>query len=93
MSAPPTLPPVVLGVTDEFSGGTDILKAKRLKRAYLHFKSEPTVPLGLNCDTELQGISQGFQLRQGRAMELAPLLEVRAGYGVARLNIAHFHRA
>jgi hypothetical protein len=46
MSAPPTLPPVVLGVTDEYSGGTDILKAKGLKKAYLHFKSQPTVPLG-----------------------------------------------
>jgi hypothetical protein len=51
------------------------------------------LPLGLNCDTELQGISQGFQLRQGRPMELAPLLEVRASYSVARFNTAHFHRA
>ena len=70
-------PPVVKGRRDEFSGGRDILKAKGLKAAYAHFLSAGPPPAALNCDTELPGISTGFEIRQGRAMELAPLMEVR----------------
>ena len=77
MSTPPSLPPVVKGRRDEFSGGRDILKAKGLKAAYAHFLSAGPPPAALNCDTELPGISAGFEIRQGRAMELAPLMEVR----------------
>jgi hypothetical protein len=77
MSTPPSLPPVVKGRRDEFSGGTDILKAKGLKAAHAHFLSAGPPPAALNCDTELPGISAGFEIRQGRAMELAPLMEVR----------------
>ena len=74
---PPKLPPIVKGARDEFSGARDILRAMGLKPAHDHFLAAGRPPAALNCDTELPGISAGFELRQGRAMELAPLLEAR----------------
>jgi hypothetical protein len=78
MPAPPSLPPAAKGAKDAFSGGADILVRKGLKRAYDFFANPGSkiTPLALNCD-DLGGISAGFELRQGRAMELAPLMEVR----------------
>ena len=94
MSTPPSLPPVVKGRRDEFSGGRDILKAKGLKAAYAHFLSAGPPPAALNCDTELPGISAGFEIRQGRAMELAPLMEVRrSDTGYRTYNEADLRRA
>ena len=79
-SQPPSLPPVVKGAKDGFSGGRDILVQKGLKNAYNYFSNPAAAikPLALDCDEYLGGISAGFELRQGRAMELAPLMEVRA---------------
>ena len=77
MSAPPSLPPVVLGVKDTYSGGVDILVVKGLKKAHDFFTQvDRTPPMALDCD-DLGGISVGYERRQGRAMELAPLMEVR----------------
>ena len=79
-SQPPSLPPVVKGAKDGFSGGGDILVQKGLKSAYNYFSNPASAitPIALDCDEYMGGISAGFELRQGRAMELAPLMEVRA---------------
>jgi hypothetical protein len=77
MAAPPSLPPVVKGQRDEFSGGLDILRANGLRPAHDHFLAAGRPPPALNCDADLPGTTAGFDLREGRAMELAPLMEVR----------------
>jgi|TARA_B110000977_G_scaffold193828_1_gene269409 hypothetical protein len=74
--APPKLPPIVKGARDEYSGAVDILRAMGLKPAHDHFLAAGRPPAALHLDTELPGISAGFELRQGRALELVPLLEL-----------------
>ena len=81
---PPKLPPIVKGARDEYSGARDILKALGLRPAYDHFLAAGPPTAVLNCDTELHGISSGFGLRQGRAMELAPLVEAHVAPGVPK---------
>ena len=90
---PPKLPPIVKGARDEFSGARDILRAMGLKPAHDHFLAAGRPPAALNCDTELPGISAGFELRQGRAMELAPLLEAPPPAAAKALEVLDRDRA
>ena len=92
-AAPPKLPPIVKGVRDEFSGARDILRAMGLKPAHDHFLAAGRPPAALNCDTELPGISAGFELRQGQAMELAPLLEAPPPAAAKALEVLDRDRA
>ena len=90
---PPKLPPIVKGARDEFSGARDILRAMGLKPAHDHFLAAGRPPAALNCDTELPGISAGFELRQGQAMELAPLLEAPPPAAAKALEVLDRDRA
>jgi hypothetical protein len=83
-AAPPKLPPIVKGVRDEFSGARDILRAMGLKPAHDHFLAAGRPPAALNCDTEL---------RQGQAMELAPLLEAPPPAAAKALEVLDRDRA
>ena len=74
----PTLLPADSTVCDAFSGGADILRASGLKGPYVHFSREGPPDAALDVDAYAPGTSSsGFELRQGRAMEVAPLVEVR----------------
>mmetsp|Transcript_12242 Transcript_12242/g.56705 ORF Transcript_12242/g.56705 Transcript_12242/m.56705 type:complete len:208 (+) Transcript_12242:46-669(+) len=76
MPAAPTLPPADATARDAFSGGADILRASGLKGPYVHFSRAGPPDAALDVDSYAPGTSaSGFELRQGRAMELAPLLE------------------
>ena len=73
----PTLLPADSTVCDAFSGGADILRASGLKGPYVHFSREGPPDAALDVDAYAPGTSSsGFELRQGRAMEVAPLVEV-----------------
>ena len=74
----PTLLPADSTASDTFSGGADILRASGLKGPYVHFSREGPPDAALDVDAYAPGTSSsGFELRQGRAMEVAPLVEVR----------------
>ena len=76
-SSPPSLPPVVKGARDAWSGSEDILGRFRLRQAHDFFaRTTGKTKTALNVDDVLGGVSAGFDFRQGRAMELAPLMEV-----------------
>ena len=78
MTAVPTLPPADSTARDAFSGGADILRASGLKGPYVHFSRVGPPDAALDVDAYAPGTSSsGFELRQGRAMEVAPLVEVR----------------
>lgn len=87
MPAAPTLPPADATARDAFSGGADILRASGLKGPYVHFSRAGPPDAALDVDSYAPGTSaSGFELRQGRAMELAPLLEVRTPDGPSRTH-------
>ena len=76
-SSPPSLPPVVKGARDAWSGSEDILGRFRLRQAHDFFaRTTGKTKTALSVDDVLGGVSAGFDFRQGRAMELAPLMEV-----------------
>ena len=81
----PTLLPADSTASDTFSGGADILRASVLKGPYVHFSREGPLGAALDVDAYAPGTSaSGFELRQGRVMEVAPLVEVRTPDARAR---------
>jgi hypothetical protein len=59
---------------DAHHGARDALTPLGLAKFRAYFSSAPPAPEGIDCDKEIGGVSAGYLLRVGRAMELEPTL-------------------
>ena len=76
---------------DAHHGARDALTPLGLAKWRAYFRAQPPLAEGIDCATEIPGVSAGYELRTGRANELEPLL--RQALPIAKMNLEAPDRA
>ena len=76
---------------DAHHGARDARTPLGLAKWRAYFRAQPPLAEGIDCATEIPGVSAGYELRTGRANELEPLL--RQALPIAKMNLEAPDRA